>query len=338
MSCHSILEFDELRILNELGHEVFCIGAYMNPQKTQVNNRTPLQINPNYDLIQKYHFYVNKNIQDKLGRDDCYKTLNKDFVDYFDCIIVMHITNWIDLNLEIFKNKRVILRTIGQNVENNENILNEHKKNNIKILRYSPKERELNNYAGEDALIRFLKYKSDFKPRNFKTDKVITFGQSIPSRKNWCGSHIIEQVAEKTNFKLFGPNNDSFSFSGGFLSYEDQIEQLSSNAAYLYTGTFPAQYTLNFIEALFAGIPIVSIGRNLSQTFVDKYPFEVPDILDLIDGFYFDSVDEIVFQLKKISSNTQLMEDISKKQQILADKMFSVEENIYQWKDFLNSL
>jgi len=31
LSCHSVLEFDEVKLFHELGHEVFSPGSYVEP-------------------------------------------------------------------------------------------------------------------------------------------------------------------------------------------------------------------------------------------------------------------------------------------------------------------
>jgi len=128
------------------------------------------------------------------------------------------------------------------------------------------------------------------------------------------------------------------SFGGGRLSYEDQLIQLATNSCYFFTGTFPAQYTLSFVEALMTGIPIVSMGKNLSQSIVSKYPFEVPYILDEIGGFYGDDLTDIKNKLQVILDDRKLNEEMSIKEISLGKKLFSAERNMYLWKDFFNSL
>lgn len=338
MSCHAVLEYDELRILNDLGYDVTSIGSYIDPKLPHSDIRPSLNISTNIERANKIHDLFQQNLTKGISPEFCSNTLTKEVVDDYDVIIVMHKIDWIEKNWEVLKNKIVILRTIGQNVENDELNIKKYVDMGLKVLRYSPKERDLKNYAGEHGLIRFLKYKTDFKIRENKCDYVISFGQNINQRGNWCGSSIIESVAKSVPFKLYGPNNEFYSFWDGRISYEQQLEKYATNACYLYTGTFPAQYTLNFIEALLSGIPIVSVGKHLSQTFVEPYPFEVPDILDEINGYYFDDVDSIVNALNMLLEDKNINEQISKKQIELANKLFSVEENGHLWKEFLNNL
>jgi glycosyltransferase involved in cell wall biosynthesis len=338
LSCHIVLEYDELRILNQLGYDVTAIGGYIDPKNPHVDTRPPLNIDSNKDRENKIHKLFNDNRNRGIDIQNCSNTLTKEVVDDYDVIMIMHRMDWVEKNWDVIKNKIVILRTIGQNLENNEILIKKYIRMGLKILRYSPKERELNNYAGEHGLIRFLKYKSDFKDRNVKKNYTITFTQNLNDRKNWCGLNIIEYVSNKVPFKLFGPGNEKFEFNGGRLSYDQQLEEYASNSCYLYTGTFPAQYTLNFVEALIAGIPIVSIGKNLSQQMVSQYPFEVPYILDEVVGYSYDDIDKIVDTLNQLIMDKKLNNEVSRKQTELGVRLFSVEKNIHQWKDFLNNV
>jgi glycosyltransferase involved in cell wall biosynthesis len=338
LSCHIVLEYDELRILNELGHDVFVIGGYMDPKNPHVNTRPSLNINANQNLIDQFNKMSHNNFLNGYDENKRSRVFTKEFLDNFDCIIVMHIQDWIEWNVELFKNRLVILRTIGQNTNNCELKLIDKVKNGLKILRYSPFERKLKNYAGEHGLIRFLKYKSDFLPRQNNIKQVITFGQSIKDRWKVCGGDYIDEISKQIPFKLFGPNNNNHPSFGGFLSYSEQLEQLAKNSAYFYTGTFPASYTLNFMEAMLSGIPIVSISHKLSYDLIEEYPLETPSILDIYDRKHFDDMSKIKDELFLLLEDNKLNELISQKQIKIANQLFSVEENIFRWKTFLNSI
>lgn len=337
LSCHVVLEYDELRILNDLGYDVTSIGGYINPRTPHVDTRPPLLIDTNKDREQKIHNLFETNRKKRIPLEKCSYTLTKEVVDDYDIIYVMHNLEWLDINWEVIKNKIVVLRTF-LNLGDTESRIQKYVKQGLKVLRCSPMEREIENYAGEHGIIRFLKYESDFKPRNILHDKVITFGQSVKQRGSWCGAELIESLSKELPFTIFGPSNDEYKFWGGRLSYEDQLIQLATNSCYFFTGTFPAQYTLSFVEALMTGIPIVSIGKNLSQSIVSKYPFEVPYILDEIDGYYGDDIIDIKNKLRLLIDDRKLNEEMSIKEISLGKKLFSAEQNMYLWKDFFNSL
>lgn len=337
LSCHAVLEYDELRILNDLGYDVTSIGGYINPKSPHVDTRPPLMIDSNKDREHKIHQLFEINKKNGVPLEKCSYTLNKEVVDDYDVIYVMHNLEWLDINWKVIKNKIVVLRTF-LNLGDTELRIQKYVKEGLKVLRCSPMEREIENYAGEHGIIRFLKYECDFKPRNILHDQVITFGQSVKQRGSWCGSELIESLSKELPFKIFGPENHEYKFWGGRLSYEDQLIQLATNSCYFFTGTFPAQYTLSFVEALMTGIPIVSMGKNLSQSIVSKYPFEVPYILDEIEGFYGDNVTDIKSKLQVLLADRKLNEEMSVREISLGKKLFSAEQNMYLWKDFFNSL
>lgn len=337
LSCHAVLEYDELRILNDLGYDVTSVGGYINPKSPHVDTRPPLTIDSNKDREHKINKLFETNKSKGIPLEKCSYTLTKEVVDDYDIIYVMHNLEWLDINWPIIKNKIVVLRTF-LNLGGTELHIQKYVNQGLKVLRCSPMEREIENYAGEDGIIRFLKYECDFKPRNILHDQVITFGQSVKQRGSWCGAELIEGLSKELPFTIFGPANDEYKFWGGRLSYEDQLIQLATNSCYFFTGTFPAQYTLSFVEALMTGIPIVSMGKNLSQSIVSKYPFEVPYILDEIGGFYGDDLTDIKNKLQVLLDDRKLNEEISIKEISLGKKLFSAERNMCLWKDFFNSL
>ena len=338
MSCHIVLEYDELRILHSLGHDVFVIGGYIDPRSPQNQIRPPLEIVPNEDLLNQYYSMSHQNFLSGVKEDECGKTFTKEFIDQFDCIIVMHRLDWIELNWSVFKNKAVILRTIGQNLSDNELKLKTYMNMGVRVVRYSPFETQIPNYAGQHAEIRFLKYLEDFKPRNVMNETTITFGQSVTQRGIHCLSNVILSVGARLPFVLYGPNNESHIYNGGYLTYQEQINVLSQSGAYFYTGTYPAQYTLNFMEAMLAGIPVVAVGEKLAHSHLPKYPYEVPSLLSGLYNSKFDTIDEIVYILREIATNPTINKLISDKQIEVATDLFSAEKNAYKWSDFLNTL
>ena len=56
VSCHSVLEYDELRMLDSIGIEVFSLGTYLNPNEDwHAKTRPKLKLNNwNYIIIYIY--------------------------------------------------------------------------------------------------------------------------------------------------------------------------------------------------------------------------------------------------------------------------------------------
>jgi len=59
VSCHSILEHDEIKLFSELGADVFSHGAYRNPQQVDDPKRPVLDI--------PYHTTLNNLVKSQKG-------------------------------------------------------------------------------------------------------------------------------------------------------------------------------------------------------------------------------------------------------------------------------
>jgi hypothetical protein len=81
----------------------------------------------------------------------------------------MHIPEWIIDNWELFRGKRVIWRTIGQSTSTHEAKLLPYRNQGLQIVRYSPRETNINGYIGQDAMIRFYKDPDEYKNWQGKT-------------------------------------------------------------------------------------------------------------------------------------------------------------------------
>jgi hypothetical protein len=162
ISCHSVLEYDELRLLTSLGHRVFSCGSYFNPDSPGESIRPPLRLHqdPNW-----------KEIFNKTGCGGNPLKLSKEFIEKFDYIIAMHGHDFVLNNIKnISKKTTVFWRGIGQSNYLIESKLKILKKSGIKIIRYSPMEDRTKSFAGQDYLIRFYKKESDFKTSEKKQD------------------------------------------------------------------------------------------------------------------------------------------------------------------------
>jgi len=258
LSCHEVLEFDEISLFHELGHEIFSPGAYVEPLNRGDNTLRPSVTGLVYDpdiVAQWNKLCATCSGQD--GKDH----LTKEFVDNFDAVIVMHLPRWIISNWEAIKHKRVIWRTIGQSISQTERQLRDYRNQGMEIVRYSPKETTIPGFIGQDALIRFYKDPDVYKDWNGQNKRIITFAQSMKSRDQACNYSLFEWVTRPYCRKLFGSESEKVGIWGaGKVSYEQQLKELRDNCMYFYTGTHPASYTLNFMEAWMTGIPIVAVG------------------------------------------------------------------------------
>lgn len=329
ISDHSILEWDEAQMFADLGHDIFCNGAYMDPAGHFSLPRPGLK-NVNY-----YPEYA------EIASNSARTNLPKELIDPFDVIIVMHGPNVIYENWDRIKHKPVVWRTIGQSVPAVEIQLRRMRDEGLKIVRYSPKERNILEYLGEDAMIRFYKNEEEFPEWIGDTQNVISFAQSLKGRRQFCHYDEIYPVVGKYNGLIYGPGNDDLGYiNGGCVTYEKQIELMQHARAFIYGGTWPASYTLSFMEAMMAGVPIVAISKKLAHlsSFEHIEFYEVDEILAQIGGLVCDNIDEMYQKTQMVLDDYDLAKDISNKQRKLAVSMFGKQVIYKQWEEFLNGI
>src|SRR3990167_750687 len=280
MSVHEVLEYLELSLLTELGHNVFSIGgAYQNgPTATGILRPAIPSLYFDDQLIR---------LALQCSRD----YLHPDLIAWADTIICMHRYEWIINNWENIKHKTVILRTIGQNIQKDEEALTSLVKEGLRIVRYSPKEKEIPSFAGEDAMIRFYADPEEFKGWTGEERKVITFAQSMRKRGDHLNFTAFDKSTKLLPRALYGPDNEDSGITGGVLDYESMKLALRKAGCYFYGGTQPASYTLAFIEAYLTGTPIVAVGPKLANVIYAQATYEVPELIEQgKEGFWSDSI------------------------------------------------
>lgn len=338
LSCHEVLEREEVFLLHELGYELFSPGAFVCPQNIGEDHLRPpipgLIYDPN--IVNKYH-KIGAAHPGKDGKDH----LTKEFVDEFDIIIVMHMPRWIELNWEVMKHKRVIWRTIGQSISNTEAQLEPYRRQGLEIVRYSPKEKNIPGYIGGDTLIRFYKDPDDYGPWTGENERVITFCQDMKGRGPACNFDYFEAVTRQFPRHLFGPRNDllGVDWATGKIPFDQMRRELNTNRCYFYTGTHPASYTLNFMESMMTGIPLVCIGwQHGNANYFPGNPdlYEIPNIINNgVNGFISDDPRELQSYIKLLLEDIDTANVIGQEGRKTAIKLFGKEQAKIKWKRFL---
>lgn len=268
--------------------------------------------------------------------------LHEEMIEWADTIIIQHVPEWIINNWDKIRHKHVIWRTIGQSTSAVEMLLADYRYDGMKIVRYSPKEKNIQMNLGEDAMIRFYKDPEEYKDWNGSVDRVITLGQAIQKRGAFCNYQIFEEATREFPRIVFGADNDDLGgLWGGQLSYEDLKKELRDNRVFFYTGTQPASYTLGFIEAFMTGIPIVSVGNDVGNSLFkqEQNTFEVPEIIDSgACGFVSDNIDDLKEKVRQLLKDETLRKRISVAAREKAIQLFGKETIKKQWEDFLNNL
>ncbi len=332
LSCHSVLEQEELTLFHELGYDFLSPGAYWDPQNPHELRPGLPGVTYNPDWVEQYN-----RIGAAHPGQDGKEHLTKEFVDNFDVVIVMHLPRWISLNWEAIKHKRVIWRTIGQSVASIENEIRPYA-DKIEIVRYSPMEAHIPGFVGQTGLIRFYKDPNIFKDWNGQIPAVITFAQSMQQRDQACNFTFFEQVTRPYIRFLYGPESQHLSWGKGKVPFEDLQAAMRDHRVYFYTGTHPASYTLNFIEAWQTGIPIVAIGKlhGNASYFMDHDLYEIPHLIEHgVNGFVSDDQYELQSCIEMLLKNQSFAEQISKAGRAEAIKHFDKEMVKGAWKYYL---
>lgn len=334
MSVHAILEWEEVSLFTELGHEVFSNGAYLDPKGHKMLPRpeiTGAKYFPEFEKLARIHPRTN---------------LPPELIEPFDVLMVMHQPEWIVDNWDRMKHKKVVWRSIGQSNPSVENQLRKMKYEGLKIVRYSPLESQIPGFIGEDAMIRFYKDPDEYNGWNGDTIRVINISQSLFARKVFCHYDQIMQITNGFPFLVYGNANDNLGpLNGGDLTYENLKGVYRDNRAFIYGGTWPACYTLSLLEAMMTGIPCVCIGQKTAEEIPeiphsDRFKFyEIPSIIkNGQNGFFSDDVNELRDDLDRLLKDKEFAKKIGEAGRETAIQMFAKKKIKDQWQRFLTSL
>ena len=269
---HSIEEYDQLRLLHSLGHEVASIGGYIDPAKPHVNIRPPLFDVPMVPAV--------KDAVDNLGTADnlgaAQARIPDGILDWLgdDGVIIYHhylerlVEQWPRIRdwMQGSGGRRVIWRTVGQSVAGNEEMMRPLRADGLERVAYSPKEANIPGYIGHDALIRFYKDPDEWQGWHGDDGVVLNFTQHLAQREPYTNFGFWEAVTKGLPRIAAGPGSEDIGGPGA-LSTTDMLRALQASRVYLYTGTQPASYTLGLIEAMMTGIPVVSISPSWMRIF-----------------------------------------------------------------------
>lgn len=322
ISDHSILEYDEVQMFLNMGHEVFSNGAYLDPAG-HITLPRPGLIGAKY-----YEEYAN------IARTTPHTDIPDSLLDPFDLIIFMHQPHAVVQNWPKLKGRNVIWRSIGQSTAGIEKKLAEARSEGLKIVRYSPKEANIPGFIGEDAMIRFYKDENQYRDWNGNDPSVVSFAQSLKGRRMFCHYDEIIHVIREFKGKVYGPGNDDLGeFNGGQVPYDMQQQIMRDSRVMIYGGTWPASYTLSFVEALMTGLPIVAISKQMAhiKEFEPIDFYEVDEILAEAHGAVCDSPQQMVKAVHKLLTDKGYADDIARQQRAVAIKYFSRGKIEKQW-------
>jgi hypothetical protein len=330
ISVHPVLEYDEIKLLEEMGHDVFSLGFYFD-RKTDRELRPALDQTAWHDECTAAFETMNCG-----ETSDAVKwVVSNKFCALFDVIIVHHNYRFIAANWESLRNSRVVWRTIGQEIHWAEDAMRDFRRRGVKIVRWSPEERYIERYIGSDAVIRAVKDPDDWTGWTGKTRRVVTFNNNFRERGAGMSFDFHQQCVDGLPFDLFGLNNDDVPNWRGVVSAAQQQDILRSYCCAFITGTQPAPYTLGFIEAWMTGIPVVHVGRRRSCADA-KGVFEIDHlIVHGENGFLVDDVDQAREIMWALIDDSDLCKRISRAGRASAIEVFGKAGAQQDWSDFL---
>ncbi len=329
VSCHQILEWDEVRLFHELGIDVFSAGSYACPWFREG------MLRPGIDGLT--HYPELERLASTYMSSGC--SLSQELIDWADTIMFMHQPEALEKNWAKMKGKRVIFRSIGQCVAHQERILSLLKDEGLEIVRYSPMETKIPDYAGHDAIIRFYKDPDEFNGYTGDIPQIVNFTQSIVQRRKHTHYDEIREVMDGLQAKIYGTDNQNLKeLDGGQKSYENLKQIMRESRVYLYGGTWPAPYTLSYIEAAMTGIPILAFGRRIAES-TSSASFEFYELPYLIatgaNGFISDDVSFLKDKAKLLLNDQAYAKDIGGMMRKQTIELFGKKNISRLWKNYL---
>jgi glycosyltransferase involved in cell wall biosynthesis len=275
---HSVEEYDQLRLLHSLGYEVASLGGYIDPAHPHDPKRPAL---PEVPCVPEVKAAVDElGTPDNLGAAQA--RIPEAVLEWLGDAGVIQYHHYLDRLYGQWdyladwrrggSGRRIVWRTVGQSVEHNERQAHYYRHDGLEIVRYSPKERNIPGFAGEDALIRFYKDPVEWDGWGGAEPVVINVTQHLQARDPYTNFRFYRAVVEQRPDEFvalpLGPGSEQIGGLGE-LDLEAMKAWLRRARCYLYTGTQPASYTLGLLEALMTGVPVVSIG----PAWMDVFPY-----------------------------------------------------------------
>lgn len=336
LASHAVAEYDDLRMLHDLGHDVFAPGGYADPANPTEDLRPALPEIPGHpDLAALCDEQRRKHGEDGLGWaiDWAKADLHPDLIEWADAIIVHHFPDrWIMGQWRAISRKRVIWRTCGQSNPDMEAYLLPLRKAGLQIVRYSPREAtffgSIRSFAGEDAVIRFGKYPGDFPEWIGDHEAVANLTQNMVGRAAYCGLDFWREATRDLAVAPAGANSEEIGGIGR-LPYAETFGYWKHSRVHLYTGTVPASYTLSLIEGMMAGVPTVAMGASR---------FGVPGLYEadeIVGGMTHETPEQARESLIAYLSDPELARIGSAAMRMRAVELFGVENVGRQWRAFL---
>lgn len=268
LSCHGALEFDEVKLLSELGYDVFChgdIGGNERPLTKGRDNRC------NWMTIDEINT-VRSCSPDNLP----------DFViEKADVIICMHVCHWLINQWDKIRKKKCFLRQIGQHSSVLGSTIRHMTDDGLKVIPYWPNDLEFNGLTQNQVTQVVPFYKDDKEFFGWKGTRklVLTACNDITREGGACRPDLYKYITGGLPRLLVGRHNRLFGDFTARVPYDMLKELYRECFIYFYIGTEPATYTLNLIEAMMTGMPVIAFNNKRGIKDMVNFCSDDPDEL-----------------------------------------------------------
>lgn len=334
LSVHEPLEYDEVTLLRSLGHTVFPLGYNFGDHGGTGGLRPPIDLGPDFARLRVSfdRMGCRFDVRDAVGS----LHLTPEFVARFDASIIMFAWPAIDRMWEVLKLRPIILRTIGQGLDVFEPQHERLRQQGVRIIRYAAVEEATPGYAGADALIRFTKNPDDFAPWTGERPYVLSFASSFAQRFP-AEFDLWQRATESLPTLLGGRGNGHVPPALGGIDAAEQLRLLRECRAYFYCSGLEIPYTLNFMEAWMAGIPLVVMHPSAVGA-GDGY-WEIGRLITPgEDALLVRNAAEATAALRRLLEDHALAARIGAAGRASAIRLFGRPSIGPQWRDFLAGL
>lgn len=344
-SNHASLEYDDLKMLTEMGIDWFSTGVYLNPVsplKSLVSRESIIKA-PNSKHIDLFRA-ANPSY---IPFENALVKVPEELAQQFDLIWVTHTFPNIESNWDSFKGKPVIWRTYNQQQPEWEAKAKVLRTKGLKIVRIGNTESNRLTFAGEDRVIRAYVDSNIFSDWKGSRRKILTyhnrFEQRLKQSLNGCPQAYLRLRGSMAPslFELYGFSNPNNGFSHGSLPYEQQVEKYRSSLIYLSLNSESAVYTNSFMEALMTGIPVVTFGPELSNVKSRElqHSYEVPDLVENgKEAIVSDDLDFLHEQIKSLMNSREYRTSLGQAGRNKALQLFDKNRIMIEWRDFLKTI
>lgn len=335
ISCHEVLEYDELRCFSELGFDCFSIGFWQDPRNPKTKMRPALNtMDYRPDLIEEFNkFYPDYELPG-LKQGSGKVLLNESFVNKFDVIFFANYIENFYHNAEVIGDKPVIVRTIAAPSGQQEHLigLTYTRKRPFILVRMSEAEITGNQHINGHGFIRQCVDRDVFKDWTGEEKSIFTVLKGFKSRPD-CDFNLYEFVTGDHPRVLCGGSNEDIPYARVDLTTEELVDAMKKSRVSYVQARNGACISYSFAESMMAGAPIVTMGK--------KYMGGVWEAEKLIrngvNGFVTNDTGEAKAYIDSLMNDDELAKSIGAKARATALKLFDFEVIKEQWKGVLTA-